>query len=52
MKKLRVCKYDDTYTMKEKCPKCGRETNTAHPPRYSQEDKYAEYRRREKYGKD
>ena len=50
MKRLRICREDYSYTMKEKCPKCGRETFSAHPPKYSPEDRYAYYRRREKYG--
>ncbi len=38
--------------MKEKCPKtkCDSEALAAHPPKYSPEDKYARYRRKEKYG--
>jgi rRNA maturation protein Nop10 len=29
---------------------CGKATETAHPPKYSPEDKYAKYRRMEKFG--
>ena len=37
---------------KAKCvdAKCGGETRAAHPPKYSPVDKYASYRRKEKYG--
>lgn len=38
------------YTLKTTCPKCGNDTKTAHPPKYSFHDKYAKYRRMEKYG--
>ncbi|MBI4018532.1 MAG: nucleolar RNA-binding Nop10p family protein [Candidatus Aenigmarchaeota archaeon] len=34
-----------TYTMHEKCPRCGSRTRSAHPPRFSIEDKYGRYRR-------
>ena len=30
------------------CPVCGGPTSTAHPPRFSPEDRYGEYRRRAK----
>lgn len=36
--------------MKEECSKCGSRTVTPHPAKYSKEDKYAEYRRKAKYG--
>lgn len=42
---LRKCPKCGTYTFKEVCPKCGTPTVSAHPPRYSPEDKYAKYRR-------
>ncbi len=32
------------YTMKEKCPRCGGQAATAHPARYSPDDRYARYR--------
>ncbi|MGB9577013.1 MAG: RNA-protein complex protein Nop10 [Candidatus Micrarchaeia archaeon] len=47
--KLRKCVACKAYTLKEECPKCGGETRAAHPPKYSPHDKYAEYRRKEKF---
>ncbi len=49
MKRLRKCKCG-RYTLKDRCPKCGGEALSAHPPKYSPQDQYAEYRRKEKYG--
>jgi H/ACA ribonucleoprotein complex subunit 3 len=45
MKKIRKCVSCAAYTMQQGCPQCGRETRTAHPPKYSPVDKYAKYRR-------
>jgi len=50
MEKLKKCTRCGSYTMKERCPRCGGETRTAHPPKFSPEDKYGEYRRRAKFG--
>jgi len=50
MEKLKKCINCGTYTMKEQCPKCGEKTCTAHPPKFSPEDRYARYRRRAKFG--
>lgn len=47
MKRLRKCSCG--YTLKDKCEKCGT-TRTAHPPKFSFEDKYAKYRRKVKFG--
>ncbi|MFH1199438.1 MAG: RNA-protein complex protein Nop10 [Candidatus Micrarchaeota archaeon] len=47
---LQKCPADSTYTLKAECPKCGEKTKSAHPPKYSKEDKYAAYRRKELYG--
>ena len=33
------------YTLKEKCPACGKPTATAGPAKYSPEDRYGKYRR-------
>lgn len=46
MKKCVAC---GSYSMKEKCG-CGGATRVAHPPRFSFADKYAAYRRKEKFG--
>ena len=46
MKRIRKCGSCATYTLSESCPKCAGKTLTAHPPKFSPEDKYAEYRRK------
>jgi len=46
MKKCVAC---GAYSMKEQC-KCGGRTRAAHPPKYSFVDKYAAYRRAQKFG--
>jgi len=38
------CSKDFTYTMDEKCLRCGEATVIAAPARYSPDDKYARYR--------
>lgn len=50
---LRKCPECGRYTVKEECQTCLCATVTAHPPRYSPEDKYGKYRRtaiQEEYG--
>ncbi|MEM0371093.1 MAG: RNA-protein complex protein Nop10 [Ignisphaera sp.] len=47
--KIRKCLNCKTYTLKDLCPKCGAKTYTPHPPRFSPEDKYVEYRIKAKY---
>lgn len=42
---IRNCVKCGTYTMKEVCPRCGTATKTAHPPKFSPEDRYGRYRR-------
>ena len=42
---MRKCKHG--YTLKEKCDVCGN-TNSAHPPKFSPKDKYAEARVKKK----
>ncbi len=44
---LRVCRSCGKYSLKDICSDCGKTTNSAHPPKYSKEDKYAIYRRKE-----
>ncbi|MEK6953688.1 MAG: RNA-protein complex protein Nop10 [Candidatus Micrarchaeota archaeon] len=46
---LKNCGNCGAYTMEAKCPKCAGETKIAHPTKYSKEDKYAIYRRKELY---
>ncbi len=48
MKLLRYCPNCGRYTLEEVCPVCGGKTVLAHPPKYSPEDKYGEYRRKAK----
>lgn len=43
--KIRKCIYCNIYTLKDICPKCGRETVSIAPPHYSPLDKYGKYRR-------
>ena len=38
------CTQCGRYTLSEACPSCGGKTVTAHPARYSPDDKYARYR--------
>ncbi len=42
---MRKCVKCKIYTFKDRCPSCGAETASAHPPRFSPEDKYGKYRR-------
>ncbi|MEK6843349.1 MAG: nucleolar RNA-binding Nop10p family protein [Candidatus Micrarchaeota archaeon] len=46
---MKVCKNCQKYSLEMKCGSCGSQTNAAHPPKYSKEDKYAIYRRKELY---
>ncbi|MEM1532560.1 MAG: RNA-protein complex protein Nop10 [Desulfurococcaceae archaeon] len=32
------------YTLKDRCPICGSQVVTPHPPRFSPEDRFVEYR--------
>ncbi|HVP94157.1 MAG TPA: RNA-protein complex protein Nop10 [Methanoregulaceae archaeon] len=42
---IRRCSRDHTYTLSMVCPVCGDSTRTAHPPRFSPDDRYGVYRR-------
>lgn len=46
---IRKCNSCTTYTLELLCPKCGSETKTPHPPKFSPDDRYARYRLRERY---
>ncbi len=46
---LRRCTKCDTYTLKTSCPKCNQETKSAHPAKFSPDDKYMRYRLEERY---
>jgi len=43
--RIRRCRNDRTYTLSATCPVCGDTTITAHPARFSPEDRYGRYRR-------
>lgn len=45
-RKIKKCDVCGSFTLKE--THCEKQTRTAHPPKYSPEDKYARYRRIEK----
>jgi len=44
--KIFKCPVCNTYTLKQQCPKCNKNTLTARPQKYSVLDKYGEYRRK------
>lgn len=46
---LRKCKECEKYTLKLKCPICNHETVSAHPAKFSPDDKYIRYRLAERY---
>lgn len=50
MKKIRKCGKCGAFTLKDSCGACGGKALTAHPPKFSPEDKWAEYRRKFKFG--
>ncbi|MDG6257056.1 MAG: RNA-protein complex protein Nop10 [Methanomicrobiaceae archaeon] len=43
--KIRRCPVDWTYTLSRICPRCGHATVSAHPARFSPDDRYGRYRR-------
>ncbi len=43
---LHVCRACGTYTLQDRCPRCGGPAGNPMPPRYSPEDRYGAYRRR------
>jgi H/ACA ribonucleoprotein complex subunit 3 len=42
---MKKCKECNIYTLKEICPKCGKQTSDPSPPKFSPVDKYGKYRR-------
>lgn len=48
--KLRKCENCKTYTFKQSCPKCNKETINPYPPKYSPQDIYGRWRRKLKVG--
>jgi H/ACA ribonucleoprotein complex subunit 3 len=47
-KSILFCSDCKEYTMEQICPRCEKKTIFPKPPKYSPEDKYAEYRRKAK----
>lgn len=47
-KSIHFCENCKEYTMSDLCPKCNKKTILPKPPKYSPEDKYAQYRRQAK----
>ncbi|MDD3621666.1 MAG: RNA-protein complex protein Nop10 [Methanofollis sp.] len=43
--RIQYCERDRRYTLFSRCPVCGGPTRTAHPARYSPQDRYGAYRR-------
>lgn len=41
---MNVCVNCGRYTLQDKCPSCGGQTVTAHPAKFSPDDRYARYR--------
>ncbi len=51
MKNIKKCKSCDEYTLYNICRSCGEKTINPRPPKYSPEDTYGEYRRKQKMKK-
>ncbi len=49
---LRRCTPCGRYTLKAECVACGADTESAHPAKYSPDDKYARYRLASRYNED
>ncbi|MFA7562713.1 MAG: RNA-protein complex protein Nop10 [Methanoculleus sp.] len=43
--RIRRCPHDRIYTLSNLCPVCDRPSRSAHPARFSPEDRYGIYRR-------
>ncbi len=48
MKKIKWCPSCEDYLLKSECDKCGKKTVNPKPPKYSPEDRFGEYRRKQK----
>jgi H/ACA ribonucleoprotein complex subunit 3 len=46
---IRRCSSCRAYTLEETCPKCGGPAESAHPAKFSPDDRYMRYRLRAKY---
>jgi len=49
---LEKCPDCKRYTLQKVCPVCGAQTKNPTPPPFSPEDKFGQYRRKAKKGKD
>jgi len=49
---IKKCFKCGLYTLEDICPKCGGQTFSSLPPRFSPEDKYGKYRIKLLYGKE
>lgn len=47
---LRTCAECSRYTLKAECPQCAAQTESAHPAKFSPDDRYLKYKMIEKYG--
>lgn len=50
MKHILKCKKCGKFTLKSECSVCGDTTVTIRPPKFNLKDKFADYRRKVKYG--
>ncbi len=48
MKKIFKCPECGSYTLSDRCEDCGVKTINPKPPKYSPEDRYSEYRKKQK----
>ena len=46
---LKKCPKCGAYSLKPECPKCGASTVSAHPAKFSPDDKYMRYRLADRY---
>ena len=46
---MRRCSGCGVYSLKSSCPKCDKDTVSAHPAKFSPDDKYIRYRLAERY---
>ena len=46
---LRKCIKCNKFSLKEKCQKCNVDTKSAHPAKFSPDDKYLRYKNKENY---
>ena len=49
---MRRCSKCYNYTLKRECSKCGEDTVSVHPAKFSPDDRYMKYRLAERYNQD